>query len=372
MNKNSSFSKLALTGLFSLYATAAAAAASITPMVLGDFEDGTNQGWWWSGQPTSVIPNAGPSGYGDYALLAPANPDVFKLNALNDQPIGIGDYLSLGVRQVTFSAMNPSTNVDDLNLHVVLYSGAGVWPYDERWVSYNAASVPNESDMVRAKGSYEFEDVLSNVTMISLRHQDMPYQEGGTPLSSMKNSVYLDDINLGLEDIPGLGKTGPSRQLKLTFTDEVYPVPDWRWRDAFGRVIITPSWHPDNPSREGQPVAPGFEFDVRKLGSLDTFGYINDYDGRNAYAIYMWTEAYGRTRVKTFQSQFLSESYTDQRWLWGFSDQRLLIEDMCVEVWVERDDGIDAPDMLSYSDGNWSFPVLRAESAEGVCSTLKD
>lgn len=110
----------------------------------------------------------------------------------------------------------------------------------------------------------------------------------------------------------------------------------------------------------------------KRVQRLDTFGHINEYDGRNAYALYMWTEAYGRTRIKTFQSQFMPQTFRDERFLWGFSEVRLLTEDVCFEVWVERDDGVDAPDYLSYADGNWSFPVLRAESNEGVCSSLKN
>jgi len=190
--------------------------AFASPIVISDFQDGTTQGWIWSGASTSVIADSGPSGTGDYSLLAPVNPSVYKLNPQNSASEFTGDYSTLGVANITFDAMNPATNDDDLELYAVLYSGdpLGTVPFPERWASLEAAVIPNdgvwrtysisllETDMLSVLGSNNYATQFSNVGMISLRHQLAANQSGGSALSSANNSVFLDNIALTPVPVP--------------------------------------------------------------------------------------------------------------------------------------------------------------------------
>ena len=105
-----------------------------------------------------------------------------------------------------------------------------------------------------------------------------------------------------------------------------------------------------------------FNYSVSKLPTRDIW----DGDGRSIYSIYMWTPTLGRFRIQNFNTS-LGGTHSSVRVLLGDNVAAAVRTDpLCVEVWHERDDGLDGPDN-AFSD----YPVLRGETEEGTCELIK-
>lgn len=137
--------------------------------------------------------------------------------------------------------------------------------------------------------------------------------------------------------------------------------------DAQGRVSIVDTFGPgDHP---GFPdYGPNFKYHVQRLPQLDWGDFIANSDGRFIYSVYMWTPTTGRLRIQNFNTPQIGESFASGRYLFGLDESALALDPLCVEIWFERDDGIDGPDNPFPGA---SFPVLRGETAAGVCAQLQ-
>lgn len=86
--------------------------------------------------------------------------------------------------------------------------------------------------------------------------------------------------------------------------------------------------------------------------------------GEDFYGIYIWTSA-GRTRLDSFNTSCAAGSfYTAPQPV----APAMLTDDICIEIWQDKDDGFEAPDYYP----NSGFPVLRGEDEAGSsCTNLK-
>ena len=170
--------------------------------------------------------------------------------------------------------------------------------------------------------------------------------------------------------------------------------------EASGRVII---FHVNGPeqARYGK-LPPRFGFTVRKMATLDrgpgyafpgtdsTICLEYPFDtscagsGTNIYVMYIWTrDSLGnttekcnatscRTRILSFNVSLTSDNYSTERMLYGFPmAEALFTTDLCVEIWVEEDDGFDGPDIPGTGILDINRPHLQGESAPGMCAALQ-
>lgn len=201
-------------------------AASI--LSVADFNDGTTQGWDWSGRPTSVAFDEGPSGPGDHALEARANAFMFRIHVQTITNADfLGDYLAADdgqyrVTDLMFDAKLeadpdvPDPNaVDSLNLHAVTFSaqqdpndpnsslisqyssttGAGVVVTDDgQWHTDLTISL-READLVNFAFLRSYVDHFSAITQAGFRHQTAE-GPGGESLPNDRFRLLVDNIRL--------------------------------------------------------------------------------------------------------------------------------------------------------------------------------
>ncbi|MCF7847662.1 MAG: hypothetical protein K9M45_02335 [Kiritimatiellales bacterium] len=212
-----------------------------------DFQDGADDDWYWSGSNTVVTADSGPLGSGDYALWGSPHPSNLRLNILNeDNAEYLGNYVDGGVITLSFDAMNPVTNDDSLKLFAVVYDKGRGDPAISLWASLQFAAVTNdgvwrsfeislqEADVQQVYGAASFNDVFSNVQMLSLRHQVDSNQGNGSNLSSANNGVFIDNIKLtgvvpepavaGFITFGGAFMLGIKRLIRKRETDDSTPV----------------------------------------------------------------------------------------------------------------------------------------------------
>lgn len=86
--------------------------------------------------------------------------------------------------------------------------------------------------------------------------------------------------------------------------------------------------------------------------------------GEEFYGIYVWTSA-GRTRLDSFNTSCASGMFDTAP---QPVTPAMLTDNICIEIWQDKDDGLEAPDF--YPDTG--FPVLRGEDGAGSpCTDLK-
>lgn len=138
-----------------------------------------------------------------------------------------------------------------------------------------------------------------------------------------------------------MAETSTGRTIKLDS-------PDPAANDPFGNVLIKQN-------------ALGVElfFNVHGVG-------VHSADGRQALALYVWTPTLGRLRLETFTTSPQGLDYSGAPV--NVDHPEFVTEPICLEVWADSDDGIDAPDQ----PGAAGFLVLRGEDGVGApCTDLK-
>ncbi len=202
-------------------------AASI--LSVADFNDGTTQGWNWSGQPTSIAFDEGPSGTGDHALEALANPFMFRIHVQTITNADfLGNYLAADAGQyrvtgIAFDAKleadpnvaDPNAVVDSLELYAVTFSrqqdpndpnntlvsqyssrtGMGVVVTDDgQWHTDLTISL-READLVNFATLRSYVDHFSAITQAGFRHQTAE-GPGGESLGNDRFRLLVDNIRL--------------------------------------------------------------------------------------------------------------------------------------------------------------------------------
>ena len=169
------------------------AAADLNLGSLGDFEDGTVQGWGAlnPGKTNSSAQAGGPPGSTFFLQLTP----LPQLAAANSTFAGIID---VAVTDVTVDLMRPSGQTD-LEMRLVLH-GPGI----DRWTSNDSQTLPGdgvwrnysfsilEADLTQVLGSGSYADLEANFGVLQVRHQAGPPSAGGT--SSVAGTFAMDNV----------------------------------------------------------------------------------------------------------------------------------------------------------------------------------
>lgn len=166
-----------------------------------DFQ--TDLGGWTSGGATlSRVITGGPAGAGDgFARLLP----VFKnFAAYNSTPNWTGDLSSIGAAEVTADLM-AAVGSDPLAIRLVLF-GPGFSPNTSpRWTSTVAVDVPAdgvwrnytfslaEADLTRVLGTGTYQNLMTGVLRVMLRHDPGAPNSGGTPVDG---DLGIDNVTL--------------------------------------------------------------------------------------------------------------------------------------------------------------------------------
>jgi hypothetical protein len=190
------------------------AVAEITAGHVDDFQNGTTQHWrvGLESEFPKVVPNAGPSGTGDYALFSTnsqqgSKPRLVVLNEANQQFPGPaswqGDWTAAGVAQVSLDVRNPGATAGASNLIMRLGiagpGGASVFgdvyvtagqtvPPDDNW--YSLTFDVHASDFIEAGSGTDIAAALADVTQFRIFSN--PLDE--FPGSESPNEFYLDNI----------------------------------------------------------------------------------------------------------------------------------------------------------------------------------
>jgi hypothetical protein len=121
--------------------------AAITIGQVDDFEDGSTQNWF--GAFPVNVPDAGPNGTGDNALLAAASGNssgaAGKLVIFNRGFQWDGNWTSAGLVQVAMDMRNPNTFALSMRLGIAGPDGVSGFGSGDSYVSTNAISVPADN-----------------------------------------------------------------------------------------------------------------------------------------------------------------------------------------------------------------------------------
>ncbi len=196
-------------------------AASIRDVA--DFNDGTTQGWNWSGEITYVGTDLGPDGAGDHALIAPPSSIVYKFHVqTNANDDFLGDWLDADggrVSGIMFDAKleggaDPNAP-DSLSLYATSFSwlqdpndpngsvlaqyssldgSEVVVPDDGTWHRNLRISLRQE-DLGSFATPRDFYNHFENIAFCGLRHQEAE-GPGGTSMLTDDFRVLVDNIRL--------------------------------------------------------------------------------------------------------------------------------------------------------------------------------
>lgn len=169
-----------------------AATADLTPGSLGDFEDGTIQGWGAlnPGKVNSSAQAGGPQASMFFLQLTP----LPQLAAANGNFAGVIDP---DVTDVTVDLMRPSGQ-SDLEMRLVLHG-----PGSDRWTSTVSQTLPGdgvwrnysfsilEADLTRVLGAGSYADLEGSFGVIQVRHQTGPPSAGG---ASAAGTFGMDNV----------------------------------------------------------------------------------------------------------------------------------------------------------------------------------
>ncbi len=159
-------------------------------------------GWTSGGASVSRQTTGGPGGGGDGFLhLLP----IFgNFATFNSSPPWIGDFSTIGAAEVTADMM-AAVGSSPLSMRIVLF-GPGVSPSTStRWTSTLAVEVPadgvwrnytfslGESDLTRVLGVDTYQNLMSGVLRVMLRHDSGTPDSGGEPVAG---DLGIDNIKL--------------------------------------------------------------------------------------------------------------------------------------------------------------------------------
>jgi hypothetical protein len=207
------------TVLVAFFAACVFPASQAWAVTLGqqdDFQDGTLQNWVSSASPVNIA-TGGPSGVGDSYL---------QLTAIG----GAGPGSVLGANNVTQWTGDYDLPVNSIIGILILLLNGGNSPLDMRivlskdgthWTSTQAFGLPNdgqwhtatfsvlEADLTRVAGAATYDDTISDVTRLTIRHQSGAPAIDGTPVSA---TLGIDNVTavpepaaLSLLALGGLG-----------------------------------------------------------------------------------------------------------------------------------------------------------------------
>ncbi len=160
-----------------------AADADLLPGSLGDFEDGTIQGWGAVQRVNSTAVAGGPVGSAFFLQVTPA-PQLAAANT------GFAGVIDPAITDVTVDLLRPSGQ-GDLEMRLVLHGpGLDRWtstvaellPGDGVWRNYSFSIL--EADLTRVRGTGSYSDLEANLSILQVRHQaGAPSQFGTSPRS---------------------------------------------------------------------------------------------------------------------------------------------------------------------------------------------
>ncbi len=185
-----------------------APAAAVTLGQMDDFQDGTLQGWGSGGpnpNPPVAVPDQGPDGAGDWALVATANGTGgpgSRLVIFNREQ-WTGDYLAAGVEAVDLDLRN--LGATDLTIRLVLRGAGGAFATVQAAAStagtgYQRVALsllPGDLEFVGG-GSGDVLATLAAVTELRLQHSVLPAPVGDV----VNGQLAVDNVTaLGIEPI---------------------------------------------------------------------------------------------------------------------------------------------------------------------------
>ena len=166
-------------------------------------------GWTSGGASVTLETTGGPDGVDDGFLhLLP----VFGNFAThNSSSAWTGDFTSIGAAKVTADMM-AAVGSAPLSMRLVLF-GPGISPSSSpRWTSTVAVDVPadgvwrnysfslSENDLTRVVGVDSYQNLMSGVLRVMLRHQSGPPSSGGEPVNG---DLGIDNITLSADSLAG-------------------------------------------------------------------------------------------------------------------------------------------------------------------------
>lgn len=185
--------------------------AQISVGLINDFEDGTTQGWSNGGSspnPPSNVTNGGPNGANDNYLeeiSAGGGGAGSKLIIFNASPDWTGDFLSLGIEEISFDAQSPSDQ--DLLIRVAFEGGSDdtqiattnaiTVPGLSTWTNYTVSIAVSDFTIVNS-GTNTVTEVLQDVQEARILHNPNPDFNG----ASIAAVLHLDNITTA---VPVLG-----------------------------------------------------------------------------------------------------------------------------------------------------------------------
>lgn len=123
----------------------------------------------------------------------------------------IGDYSAIDAETISVDMRNDAGS-NALQMRLVLF-GAAVDPQSaDRWTSTVATTVAADgvwrnysfslaqNDLTRVLGTKTYQDMISNVVRVMLRHDPNPPSAGGTPVSA---TLGIDNVRLAAAPLPG-------------------------------------------------------------------------------------------------------------------------------------------------------------------------
>ncbi len=186
-------------------------AQAIVIGTLDNFQDLTTQGW--EGAAPVNQPSGGPAGVGDAFLQITStggNGPGSRLATDNSAPRWTGDYLSAGVTAIEADFLNLGTTT--LEMRIVVFHGsinrftstvADVVPADGAW--HHMVFALDAGSLTRVLGTDTYEQALSSVDNLMLRHNSGSPSAGGTPIAS----------SLGIDNIQAVPAPGPAGLLAV-------------------------------------------------------------------------------------------------------------------------------------------------------------
>ncbi len=184
--------------------SAAAPAGAVTPNVKDDFESGTTLGW--GGSTTSNVPDVGPGGAGDNALLVSAGNRVATFNEAQ----WAGNYISAGIAQLSMDVRHANANIANLQMRIGFANGAfGPNGTGDTYVTNYAIAVPNDDawhHIVFNISPSDFDPhnqntnptpnaatALASLTQLRILHNPTPMDFRGAQTGA---EFYLDNIQV--------------------------------------------------------------------------------------------------------------------------------------------------------------------------------
>lgn len=179
-----------------------------------DFQDGTTQGWGGGANPTNQ-PSGGPNGAGDRFLQITSTGGFgsgSRLATFNNLQWA-GNYVTAGVDGVRVHLRNQSSST--LQMRIVIMSAIGsrftsrvpvTLPPDNTW--HEVTFSLREADLVNVFGPESYQDVITNVERIMIRHDADPPSEGGDPIQAQ----------LGIDNVTAIALTETVLPTQFTVT----------------------------------------------------------------------------------------------------------------------------------------------------------